>query len=273
MCIGVWRPICGALLACLAVLGEPALARTITIEPDAYAPGTDLSNVSPYVKLGATAGALGFQPVYAAPITQYGHLTQGVRSTGRLGEHVFSWNPQNDFEWMLPYPSWPTGTFDPVAWQLTESRSLVISFAQPVTEFSLLMAELYGDAGPAFSDPVVVLVYDPQGRPIASLNADPAGLPDTRYLGVLQDDHFSPYPPAWPYGTFRFAAADIGFVVVGGASEPTTLDRLSFKFHPIPEPSTAGVALLALGAALAVRRRTRLTGDRTRRATPNAIAA
>src|SRR5690606_41254564 len=68
-----------------------SIASAIIIEPDDYAAGTDLSDISPYVKF-STVGGL---PVYSSSI---GEAATGGHPTGPLGQRASSSNPSTNSE-------------------------------------------------------------------------------------------------------------------------------------------------------------------------------
>lgn len=190
-------------------------ASAVIIEPDNYAAGTDLSTVSPLVTLSTTGGA----PVYASTIhrtTGTGELAAGGYSTGPLGDSVFSRSPDTNNEWYY----WPS--MDP-----NDPDGLVIDFQQQVSSFSLLFAELFQDAGCCTSDPVYLYIYAPDGTFIESLDMESSSTKN--YLGNPGD-----LADAWPYWQFEYSSNLVGKVIVGGESEPTSIDRLQFTVVPVP---------------------------------------
>jgi len=203
------RIICAGLL----FLPLQVTATTITIEPDSYAPGTALTSISPYVTVSTTGG----NPVYASTIDQGSTLAAGGASTGPLGDAVFSLNSGSNSEWSY----WPELGDD--------QNGLAFTFSQPVLSFSLLFAELFYDAGCCINDPVRIFIYAPDNSLIEVVSAD-ASPPD----GYLGTDPFDPNSPAWPYWQFAYSGNTIGKVIIGGYSEPTSVDRLVFTVVPLP---------------------------------------
>jgi hypothetical protein len=219
------RIISGSLLLLSIGVAE---AITITIEPDDFALGTDLSNISPFVSLSSSAG----DPVFSSSIHRENTLAAAGNDTGPLGQRVFSTDPNYNLEWF----------YSP---GLGVESGLVIDFHRPVSSFSITIAELFPDAGGYFADPVLVDVFAPDGGLVERIRTDVATF-GTDYLGEI-DLGEGPIP-AWPYGTFEYGNSLIGKVVIGGDSEPTTLDRLSFTV--VPEPQ--GLALMCLGLIVIV---------------------
>jgi hypothetical protein len=116
------------------------------------------------------------------------------------------------------------------------------------------MAELFEDAGCCFDDPVLIDIFAPDDSFIERIDT---GIVNNLigYLGEI-DTGFGIFD-AWPYGTFEYSSNLVGKVIIGGNSEPTSLDRLSFTFANVPEPQ--GLALMCLGLiAIAIGQRKRL---------------
>jgi hypothetical protein len=235
-------------------LTTPALASAgmITIDPDDYLAGTDLSLVSSLVTLSTSGGtavyASGVYPRLGSP------QPSEVTDTGPLGKHVFSrWNADNTEWWAWPdYYGLDVSVFDPAVWAI-DPDALVISFTNPVDYASLLAAEIIGDAsGAATDDPVRWWVYDSTDHLIMSSYVDdPAGV--IAYLGT--EDWGDGPMPAYPVWRAEFSHPDIRRIVIGGESEPTTLDRLQFRTIDVPEPATGILFLTAVLAGTALRRR------------------
>lgn len=235
---------------CLAI---PALANAgmVTIDPDDYVAGTDLSLVSSLVTLSTTGGT----SVYASGVYPRSGNPQPseVASTGPLGKHVFSnWNGDNTEWYAWPdYHELDVSVFDPATWAI-DPNALVISFTNSVSYASLLAAEIIGDAGGVIDDPVRWWVYDSTDHLITSSYIDdPAGI--IAYLGT--EDWGDGPMPAYPVWRAEFNHPDIRRIVIGGESEPTTLDRLQFRTIDVPEPATGILFFTALLAGAALRRR------------------
>lgn len=235
------------LLAATALATHTALAATIVIEPDDFAPGTDLSAISPHVTLSTTGGA----PVYAASVHQGSALAANGHDTGPLGSQVFSRHQDGNSEWYYWPDMYGADTYsysegDP----LNDPDGLMLTFSAPVSSFSLSFAELFGDAGCCGSDPVAVYIYDKNDQ-----------LMDFRWgdsgpaIALGNEDDWE---DAWPYWQFSYSAPGnlIGRVLVGGESEPTTIDRLSFSFsEEVDEPMPMALLALSLAALSVARRR------------------
>jgi hypothetical protein len=188
-------------------------ATTITLEPDSYALGTDLSTISPYVTVSTTGG----NPVYASTIDKTGTSAAGGANTGPLGDAVFSRTADSNSEWFY----WPELGDD--------QNGLAFTFSQPVTSFSLLFAELFQDAGCCTDDPTRIFIYAPDNSLIETVDAD--FFPPTGYLGIDPNDQIT---PIWPYWQFAYSGNIIGKIIIGGYSEPTSVDRLVFTVVPLP---------------------------------------
>ncbi|WP_129645570.1 PEP-CTERM sorting domain-containing protein [Peristeroidobacter agariperforans] len=236
-----------ATLALLAGSFQPANALLVTVDPDDFASGTDMSHVSPHVSITTTAGASVFSSALAGDTQS---LPPGVVSSGPFGKNVFSRQPDQNSEWS----AWPdindanVDTFDPAEWA-KETSGLLLSFAQPATYVSLLGLELFDDAGwGSGDDPLRWWLYDSTGALIHTGYEDT--FPADGSVGTHPDLGFD-----YSYWLLEYSHPDIAYVVIGGESEPTTLDRLAFKTD-IPEPGTLGLALLGLvGLGVSTRRR------------------
>jgi hypothetical protein len=190
----------------------------IVIEPDDYAAGTDLSQISPYVSLWSTFG----DPVIASEIPAY--AAEGYDTKG-LGDHIFGLHDRKT--WWYPGEGYP---------------ALTVTFEVPVVSFSLLIAELYYDSEPG-DDLVVINIFDPQGN---TLEDEYEFIDWPRYERVDLGRYLEPldgYPYYWNYIRYTYSAESIGGFIIGGAGEGTHLDRLEFT---IPEPSSALLLLTGL---------------------------
>lgn len=198
-------------------------AQAVTIEPDDYAAGTDLTHISPHVTITTTFGSA----VYAATIEKSGIAPAAGNATGPFGDRVFSLAPNNNTEWY---------------WGLDPDfeEGLVLEFARPVTSFSILVGELYTYAGCCSSDPAVAYLYD-----------DLDNLVDWFYLDGTPSGHLGdPLDPtnAFSWWEDTHLVAGVRKIILGGESEPTTFDRLSFTMAPVPVPAAAWFFLSALGS-------------------------
>ncbi|MGD9171615.1 MAG: PEP-CTERM sorting domain-containing protein [Candidatus Thiodiazotropha sp.] len=192
----------------------------IVIEPDDYAAGTDLSHISPYVTLTSTDG----DPVIAAEIPA--DAADGYDTKG-LGDHAFGVVP------------------DRISWGSEWNPGLSVTFEVPVISFSILIAELYPDAATGVES-VLIQVFDSLGNTLLYSEVgdlhDNAIFGEKVYLGPILDtpDYIDLY---WYYHSYTYTAESIGGFIIGGCSEPTSLDRLEFT---VPEPSSALLLLTGL---------------------------
>jgi hypothetical protein len=191
-----------------------AMAGSIIIEPDDYADGTVLSNVSPYVRFKNLGGG----EVTATELTSM--AADGYDTLG-LGRRVIGG------EWFY------SGLGD---------AGLEIEFNKPVSFFSILVAEIFPDAGPG-SDPVIACIYDLAGELLSEINISESN--KRVDLGVIKNGD-----PAgnqmWAYWSFEFRSKHIHKIVLGGNSEPTTFDRLQFDYSELPEPKSYTLLAICL---------------------------
>lgn len=212
------------LIFCFFLLANTSFAGTIVIDPDDYDADTNLTNISPYVTISTTNG----DAVYCASLSPT--AADGMHTQG-LGGKVFGGGGWGD-EWFY-MPDFA-------------SPGLEIKFNAPVTHFSLLVAELFWDAGPG-SDPVLAYIFDKDDHLISLLYVDEYH--QRVDLGFVQTG----LDLTWAHWTFEFSAENIGRIIIGGDSEPTTLDRLSFTFVEASEPSTLALMLMGFLLLLFVR--------------------
>ena len=210
-----------------------AFAISVVIDPDDFAAGTNLSTINPHVRLATTSGG----NVYAAdmsPTAANGNDTQG------LGSKIFAYDGANEWYYM---PEWKNAN----------TTGMEITFTTKVTYFSLLLAELFWDAGPG-SDPFRAWVYDEHGNFLTNLNYTESSRVDLGLIDPDDADHGH-----WYYAKLEYFGPSIGKVIVGGDSEPTTLDRLEFYRVDVPEPSSLILALIGIfGLFLSTKRKARI---------------
>lgn len=236
-------------LACAGlVLANGASGTTIHLDPDDYLLGSSLTNVSSYVKVDTTGGA----EVYSAALAGVGQtLPDGFVGGSPFGSSVFSRNSDKNSEWS----AWPdmaganVDHYDADEWA-KDPFGLRFTFFQPVSYVGLLGLELFEDAGwGGGDDPLRWWIYDSSGALVHTSYVDT--IPGSGSLGTHPELGFEYY-----FWDFEFSHTDISTVIVGGESEPTTLDRLVFRTIDVPEPST--MALLLCGAlGFAVRRKSK----------------
>lgn len=235
----------GALCFSMAAVAHAGM---VTIDPDDFLAGTDLSAASSLVSLSTGAGGA----VYATGV--YPRLGDAqppeVTTTGPLGQHVFSQGGVDNSEWFA-WPEEDMSVYDPALWAL-QPQAFVITFASSVNYASLLAAEIIGDAGCCIDDPVRWWVYDSTDQLIMSSYVDDFDN-IVAYLGT-EDFGEGPFP-SYPVWRAEFHHPDIRRIVIGGESEPTTIDHLQFRTLDVPEPMSAVLFLSALLMGFAARRR------------------
>lgn len=248
-----------ALLIQVALAGifaaASANASLISVEPDNYAPGTDLSTNSAHhgVALATWSsngqGAYGFSPVYAA-VDPTCETDSGSCNYAVSGTNVFSSTPDGDGFGM----AWNADTSAVDTFQI-----LGESFCNCRDPFRGLLIIFDGQtdyveiSGRFWSDVPVLWAFDS----------------DLNWLGVSDHNswvHLVSDIPCFLYGDVsceqgpsgarnvlttsyrsQSGATDIAYVLAGGWSASASLDLLRFNApsHSVPEPGT--LALLSLG--------------------------
>jgi hypothetical protein len=197
----------------LIFLSHSTQAMSIIVDPDDFPEGTILNHVSKYATLSTSDG----QDVYASKLSNH---AADDNNTLEIGKQVFGTLAAN--EWYL-------------------APSLQITFKTKVTHFSILVAELYPDAGPG-SDPIEGMVYDEFDNLLSYL----APIESTRVnLGEIEPG--IPEHGYWAYWKIEYSAPSIGKIILGGDSEPTTFDRLEFDCTETTVPEPAPILLLLAG--------------------------
>jgi hypothetical protein len=209
-------------LGALVVLGfaicSPAHAGLVTIDADDYAAGTNVSNLSPYVKLSngfSTADPSFGDPVFSA--------TSPFAPTG---SRVFATGPSGGGFAFLPESQRVGGVGDTIAW------GLALAFDDPVSNITL--SALNFGYGPGLS--VQGWVVDAAGNVTSIVNTAAIGLG-----GSL---------------AFNVAGGGISTLIIGGEDSIAALqfDSLSFQ---VPEPGTLGLLLAGAAAVGLFSRRRR----------------
>lgn len=228
----------------LLFIATSSVALMITVEPDDYAAGynlTEAAHITPYVTLTTTGGA----PVYAAPIG----TPSSLEDTGPFGERVFSRTPDDDSQWMI-LPDYVQGgmdiyqTFSANEWA-KDPGGLMIRFNFQVDYVSTLGLGLNG-----WVPPTSWYVYDSNDILI-----------HYGWHDYYSGESLGPLVVGEDYGEYywwemAFAHGDIRTVIISGESEPTTLDRLTFRVVPTPvnEPLTGLLLLSGLIGIMAYRK-------------------
>lgn len=231
------------LAGCL--LSVPANAIIITIDPDDYAPGTNMSSIFADVSFGAFTGsgslftmgdvyaledpACAVRPDDCFAIT--GTQVFGRFSSGQFGVSQLTWFDSPTAANCLPAllaNRCPSLNF----------AALVINFRNPTNYVEI--------SGAYMADSPLLYAFD------ASLNRIGSG-------GAL-----GPFPGpgegiyATQTSSFESTTANIAYVVAAGWSASSSLDVLRYNDMSVPEPGTLTLFGLAVVGALAARRR-RLT--------------
>jgi hypothetical protein len=220
------------LILSIAFSATNALATSVVLDPDDFAAGTNLSTINPHVTITTTSGS----NVYAAnisPTAANGNNTQG------LGSKIFAYDEADEWFYMPEL-------IDPI------TIGMEISFNSKTTHFSLLFAELFFDAGPG-SEPISALVYDEDGNFLTNLNSVTGSQVNLGLIDPSDESH-----GYWHYAKLEYFGPSIGKVIVGGDSEPTTLDRLEFDYVEVPEPNSFILLIMGIcGLLLPIKRKIR----------------
>ena len=228
--------VCAAILTTTLLFSRPAGASLITIEPDDFAAGTNLTAATAGVLLwtarvtGTTADPLSLSAVYAGhssacddadPFTECRTYTgsQGFSSVSNpdlIGGYNSDRNPANCFS-QLHDPTWGPNSCGPLWAGFT---ALLVEFVEPTT-----FAEVGGVWN---SDYLELRAFDENFNRLA--------LPQT----LTQERQ---HPNA---GTVSVTSpiANLKYVFFGSTEGGVTLDRL--RFEQVPEPSTLLLTMVGL---------------------------
>jgi hypothetical protein len=214
------RALLGSIL--LLVAGS-ASANMVTIEPDDFTLGTNLSNVTPGVHLSTLDGG----DIFAAGVqiqTQYAQAPTGnlVFAQG-TGYGLSNWYgiPASGFLgniWSQNIVAWP-------------DRVMVVRFDRPTDYFSF--------QGGGYSTGPFLAAYDENGDHM--VNGSFTTNAFDFHQGPTNDgggaEHFFSYE-------LTSSATNIGFVIIGGNDNFARIDHI--KYASVPEPSTAILFLTLL---------------------------
>lgn len=253
------RTACLASVALLMLAGGTANAALITIEPDDYAPGTDLSHIVAGVTLESLyqqgfSGTNTYNPVVNAlyagiPCNGGGWTNCEVAATG---DQMFASSPTSG------------------GWEYLDAfyaNDCISRGGAPaygcVQGFSVVSARF--DGGTSFvsfdavwrSDPLWVYAYNSAGQLVASCFGpnEPTNPSCYTATGFHPDNH------NWSTGTMTVASAagDIAWVIAGGDNGGSGVDRLVFESSAasVPEPATLGMLLAGVAGGFIARRKKR----------------
>lgn len=242
------RTACLASIALLMLAGETANAALITIEPDDYAPGTDLSHIVAGVTLESLyqAGNSGnrwnpvVSPIYAG--TSYSHAPTGdqmfatqLLPTGYgLGDARYA-----DGCHRITLPSGISG-------YCNQGFSVLSARFESGTSFVSL-------DGVWTADPVWLYAYNSAGELVAScFGPNEPNNPGCYTAGLVT--------PGWNNGTVSVysAASDIAWIIASSDNGAGGVDRLVFESPAsVPEPATFGMLLAGVAGGFIARRKKR----------------
>lgn len=239
-----------ALFACLLCMFGMAHATLITIDPDNFAPGEDISNATPGVTLSTYSkdwtdlSTSHFSPIRAVFCDQC--------STGAFnGENVFGTNAGNP-------------TFIDAAHVLPdrEFEEPYVAFRADFTNPTNYVQILGGAFGPGNTE-LGLFAFDSEDNLIGSCVSGGEDLPSTPGCDLLLGLPTPGRDPAlydpWAL-TVNTATFNISYVIAGGLLNGQVVKSMSFV--SVPEPSSW--ALMALGVILIlVVQRKRISGEKT----------
>lgn len=207
----------GKLGVCLATILIPAAAGAtiIEIEPDDYAEGTDLSNVSPYVTLARTDGKLGSTP---EPIYATSPAGQLPSPTGDLSFGLHGAGPVDCVDRVECYAGFSMTFHQPIEW---------------ASLYSLNRGYTPGLAS-------IWMAFDAQG--------------DRMAVGTASEDSLNNFGETtlFTVGIPGMRTLLVGGDFVTNALE---YDRLQFRLTPVPEPGLLPLFGLSLVGLYFIRRR------------------
>lgn len=216
------------LAVCLA---QSVHATIFTVEPDDFAPDTNLTNAIPGIHLSTLAG----NDVYAKSTCVGAVSLCRVAPTGSL---TFG-NETNTAWYFSPAPGVGIDRLSPdMAGEGFADATLLISFDNPTNSIGLLATIAYDAGG------VTLLAYDSAGNLLRN----------TSLTRSTQTVYPFPEERGQSIGDFTLTSLqnDIAFLVVGGNDGGVRLDHL--KFSAVPEPGPLALLLTGLLGVGAMRR-------------------
>lgn len=209
------RSLAAVALCTLAI--SSAAAHIVTLEPDAYAAGTDISNA--WAHEGITMRSVIRLPTALSPVYSAAQSNQPAVTGSRMFAHDVtgtSWGAIHNIQRCYTDPTWPCS--DPP--RPEQYAALHISFERPVD-----FIEAFG----AWSiDPIGMILLGADGRQIERVYSSTQTYTD----GV------------WFYGSTQSMrqSRDVYGVILGGVIGSSSVDMVRVN---VPEPGT--VALFSLG--------------------------
>jgi hypothetical protein len=237
----------------ISTLAAPSHATLISIEPDNFAPGQDISDAVAGVRISAVSrmadGTIVTSAVFAHEFPASCTPSPGMPTCAATGQKVFTHD--------VP----PLGAFN--LWgEVEDAREHYQRGQGDTTSFRTVLRLDF--LAPTDHVDVLGAFWENGGVGIAAFNAAGqfvgecirGGVPATEpgdCRSVFSPDAIGPNGRSgWYRSTIETSIADISFVLIGGAGNYRQLDQIRFA---IPEPATSGLLALGMAGLLLSRRR------------------
>lgn len=236
--------------ALLTVMGSAAHADLITIDPDDYAPGTDLSHVVEGVtleRLSQKGVGNRYTPTVSAIYAGVPCRTAGATqpcTVAPTGDQMFAGSPTSSggsafFDAFYANDCITNGQTTRGTWGCVQGYNVLSAHFENGTSFVSI-------DGMWTSDMQYLYAYNAAGELVASC----LGTSDCMTRAAAGGSYFT-----GTSSVYR-AEADIAWIIAGGDNGVAGLDRLIFEAPAsVPEPATLGLLLAGLAGGLVTRRK------------------